>query len=130
MNKWVFFSGALAVALGAFGAHALQPLLDEKLRHTYETAVQYHFYHTLALAFTVLYSKNQCPPFMRKAQYFFFTGLFLFCGSLYTMVLLYVSGFSGWRFLGMITPLGGLSFIVGWLLLFYFFLKPKHTDIG
>ena len=130
MNKWVFFSGALAVALGAFGAHALQPLLDEKLRHTYETAVQYHFYHTLALAFTVLYSKNQCPPFMRKAQYFFFTGLFLFCGSLYTMVLLYVSGFSGWRFLGMITPLGGLSFIVGWLLLFYFFLKPRPTEIG
>lgn len=130
MNKWIFLSGALAVALGAFGAHALQPLLDEKLRHTYETAVQYHFYHTLALVFTVLYSKNQCPPLLRKAQSFFFVGLFLFCGSLYTMALLYVSGYSGWRYLGMITPLGGLSFIVGWLLLFYFFLKPKHTDIG
>ena len=127
MNKWIFLSGALAVALGAFGAHALRPHLDEKLQHTFETAVQYHFYHTLALMFTMLFDRENMSVILRAARRFFFAGLFLFSGSLYSMVLMNVTGITGWRFAGMITPVGGLCFIIGWILLFYAFLKQKKA---
>jgi len=127
MNKWIFFSGALAVALGAFGAHALRPFLDDKLSHAYETAVQYQFYHTLILAFTILWNNESASSLIKKSQTFFVAGLILFCGSLYAMVLLSLSGFSGTRFLGIITPFGGLSFLAGWGILFYHFMKKINT---
>jgi uncharacterized membrane protein YgdD (TMEM256/DUF423 family) len=119
--KWFFFSGALAVFLGAFGAHALQKWVDAKTLHTYETAVHYHFYHTLVLIATIWLQHQYISRSIRIAQLFFTAGLFLFCGSLYLLVTLKAIGFTSFSWLGMITPLGGLSFIIGWLMLFFFF---------
>ena len=113
-----FLSGALAVALGAFGAHALNGQLDPQSMHTYQTSVQYQFYHTGALALTgLLYLKNEHKR-LRASGIFFMVGLLLFCGSLYCLSFLKVAHVSGVNWIGAITPLGGLSFILGWLSLF------------
>jgi uncharacterized membrane protein YgdD (TMEM256/DUF423 family) len=96
--------GALAVGLGAFGAHALRPVLESKgTVHTWETAVFYHFLHTLALLFL---SGRPHPP--RVPVSAFLLGIFLFSGSLYVLCV------TGVRWLGAITPFGGVAFIVGW----------------
>ena len=108
-------SGLLAVALGAFGAHALKGKLASDLMAVYQTAVQYHFYHTLAL-FGVALLLLQCPRHtaLRAGGGCFALGLVLFCGSLYALA------FSGIRWLGAITPVGGLAFMLGWLALAWF----------
>ena len=102
-------SGMLAVTLGAFGAHALKGRLDDYSRGVFETAVQYHFYHSLALLAVGLLAVSQPQTAMLKTSgWMFFIGILVFSGSLY---LLSVSGI---RWLGAVTPLGGLAFIVGW----------------
>ncbi len=102
-------SGALAVAFGAFGAHALKHRLDDYARGVYETAVQYHFYHSLALlAVGLLAVHHPDDPLLRSSGWLFLLGLLVFSGSLYLLSL------TGVRWLGAITPLGGLAFITGW----------------
>jgi uncharacterized membrane protein YgdD (TMEM256/DUF423 family) len=121
-----FISGALAVALGAFGAHALKDLLSEQQLHTYQTAVQYHFYHSIALAITgllQLHFSNKWPGYAGKL---FTIGLVLFSGSLYLMSFLNAAGVEGVKWLGAITPLGGVSFIAGWICLLMSAAKPKQ----
>ncbi|HMO33961.1 MAG TPA: DUF423 domain-containing protein [Lacibacter sp.] len=115
--QWAFFLCALAVALGAFGAHGLQPLLDEKSQHTYQTAVQYHFYHALALAVCGLLQLFRPNRLVVQAGRLFGVGLFLFCGSLYLMSFVKAAGVTTMGWLGAITPLGGLAFIAGWVVL-------------
>ena len=112
-------SGATAVALGAFGAHGLQRITtDEKILHGYQTAVQYQLYHTIALlAVAILYEKLG-GKWMKWAGNCFIAGILLFSGSLYLLTVLQVKGSSAVRFVGPITPLGGLFFIAGWLCLF------------
>ena len=104
--------GGLSVALGAFGAHALEDRLTEALMGTYQTAVQYQFYHALALV-AVAFAISRWPggklPVI--AGWLFVAGILLFSGSLYLLVMTNTS------WLGAITPLGGVAFIVGWLLL-------------
>jgi uncharacterized membrane protein YgdD (TMEM256/DUF423 family) len=104
--------GALAVGLGAFGAHSLEPMLRATGRlDTYETAVKYHFYHTLLLLFIALIGLNINQSY-RKAAYIFITsGILLFSGSLYILCL------TGITWLGAVTPLGGVALIAGWLAL-------------
>lgn len=95
---------------GAFGAHALKGYVEPTLMQVFQTAVQYHFYHSLALLAVGLFmreSGSQAKTLQVSAILFLF-GILLFSGSLYLMVL------TGARWLGAITPLGGLSFIVGW----------------
>ena len=105
-------SGFLAVGLGAFGAHALRDSLDARALDIYDTAVLYHFVHTLALLAVALLCRGQAPHrTLTGAGLAFALGVALFSGSLYVLA---VTGI-GW--LGMITPLGGVSFLVGWLLL-------------
>ena len=105
-------SGVMAVALGAFGAHALQPLLQETARtDTYQTAVNYHFYHTLLLGALALAHNHLAPRFRNLAVAFVSAGLIIFCGSLYVLC------FTGITWLGAVTPVGGLCFIAGWLTL-------------
>lgn len=105
-------SGFLAVALGAFGAHALKSRLAPELLAVYETAVQYHFYHTLALlAVALLMMQGFQHGLLRVSAVLFLAGLVLFSGSLYALAL------SGVKVLGAITPLGGLCFLGGWLCL-------------
>lgn len=105
-------SGALAVGLGAFGAHGLESRLSSELLATYETAVRYHFYHTLALVAVVLaIGRWPATGLPVVSGWLFVAGMLLFSGSLYLLA------FTGVRWLGAITPIGGVAFIIGWLLL-------------
>ena len=102
-------SGLLAVAFGAFGAHALRGRLDDYAMGVFETAVQYHFYHALALVAVGLLALHQPQAaLLRSSGWLFLLGLVVFSGSLYALSL------SGIKWLGAITPLGGLAFIAGW----------------
>ena len=102
-------SGMLAVVLGAFGAHALKDKLDEYALGIFETAVHYHFYHSFALLAVGVIALSQPQTVMLKSSgWLFFLGILVFCGSLYLLSI------TGVRWLGAITPLGGLAFIGGW----------------
>ena len=99
----------LAVALGAFGAHALRSHMTADMMEVYRTAVLYHFIHALGL-FTVAWMKTLTPdPKVNIAGFLLIGGIILFSGSLYALAV------TGIRALGMITPLGGLLFLAGWL---------------
>jgi uncharacterized membrane protein YgdD (TMEM256/DUF423 family) len=116
MDRWFValggFAGALAVGLGAFGAHALRPALDTAgTLDTYETAVRYLFYHALALIAVGLASGRWPSPMMTASGWSFLVGIALFCGSLLGVSL------GGWRALGAVAPIGGAAFILGWLAL-------------
>jgi uncharacterized membrane protein YgdD (TMEM256/DUF423 family) len=114
---FAFFAAALAVALGAFGAHGLKPLLDEKGLQNYQTAVQYHFYHALALAICGVLQQFTNSKKVLTAAWLFGVGLLLFSGSLYAMSFFKAAGQTVPKWLGPVTPLGGVSFIAGWVLL-------------
>ena len=102
----------LAVVLGAFAAHGLQHTVDAKSLTVFHTAVEYQFYHSFALLLTGIFSRLFNPSrLLKSAGLFFITGIIIFSGSLYLYVL------TSNKILGMITPIGGLSFIIGWLLL-------------
>lgn len=102
-------NGMLAVTLGAFGAHALKQRLDEHALAIWQTAVQYHFIHTLALvALACLMQKNLRSPALEASALLFLLGLLMFSGSLYLLAL------GGPPWLGPVTPLGGACFIAAW----------------
>lgn len=124
--KIAFLSGTTAVALGAFGAHALRNLLDAQQLHTYETSVQYHFYHTIALAITGLLELHFSNKWIGYAGKLFITGLIFFSGSLYLMSFLNAANVQGVNWLGAITPIGGICFITGWLFLLLAVTKSKQ----
>lgn len=105
-------SGLLAVALGAFGAHGLKTRVSPDLLSVYQTGVEYHFYHTFALGLVaLLLLKFPAASGLAWSGWCFLAGILVFSGSLYLMT------FTGWRWLGAITPVGGLSFMAGWVLL-------------
>lgn len=112
--------GAITVAIGAFGAHGLAPTLEKFGRVvTFETAVKYQFYHTLAIFLVgILQSRTASNKVLHSSIYAFLIGIIVFSGSLYILST------TGITWLGAITPLGGLAFIIGWILLF-FGIKPK-----
>lgn len=103
--------GASAVALGAFGAHALRNALDECALATWRTAVDYQFWHALALFGTALLARGGARPALRFAAFAFALGIVLFCASLYALALGAPHG------LGAVTPFGGALFIAGWIAL-------------
>jgi len=101
---------ALAVAFGAFGAHALKAKLEPGALAVFQTGVEYHFYHALGLILIgLLLNSPQAPSGAKTAGWLLLAGIVLFSGSLYALSL------SGQRMLGMITPFGGMAFILGWL---------------
>ena len=105
---------AVAVMLGAFGAHGLKEVLSGTQMKVYQTAVQYHFYHGLGLMLVGLVMFNLADVIsvgLRWVPWLLLTGIVLFSGSLYALTLF------GLRWLGVVTPFGGLSFIAGWVLL-------------
>ena len=106
---------ALSVALGAFAAHALKNIIPASSLITFETGVRYQFYHAFAIliASAVLY-KNGHQRFVLMACRFFSFGLIFFCGSLYLLAMLGPK----YGFIGAITPIGGVCFIIGWIMLF------------
>lgn len=112
---------AVAVALGAFGAHVLKTHLDQNSLSIFETGVKYQFYHAVSLlACGMLYKEFPGKKLVWAAR-LFIMGMVLFCLSLYALALL----LPNYAFIGAITPLGGLSFIAGWLLLFAAFHEKK-----
>jgi len=112
-------SGALAVALGAFGAHGLKPHLSEYQIGIWEKAVLYQFVHTIALlVIAVLMLQQGHSPTLGTAARLLLAGILLFSGSLYVLALRNLLPFpTGWA--GPITPIGGLCFIAGWIALLY-----------
>lgn len=98
----------LGVAAGAFGAHGLRPILSEKMMAIFETGVRYHLVHALAMLIAGLSAHWFCHRIFVWAAWSFLFGLLLFSGSLYTLAL------SGIRGLGILTPFGGLAFLIGW----------------
>ena len=103
-------SGFLAVALGAFGAHGLKDRLGPDMLAVYQTAVQYHFYHTLALmGVAILLHMGFQHAALKVAVWLFTLGIVIFSGSLYALAMSEV------RVLGAITPIGGLLFMGGWI---------------
>lgn len=104
-------SGCVAVALGAFAAHALKARLAPEVLATFEVGVRYQMYHALAL-FAVAWACTRWPGTLANAGgWLFVAGTLLFSGSLYLLAL------TGEKWLGAITPLGGLAFLAGWLCL-------------
>lgn len=102
---------ALAVAAGAFGAHALKAQLSAEMLQTWKTAVDYHFYHALGLLVIGALALLLPDLPLKWPAILLLSGIVLFSGSLYVLSI------TGTKWLGAITPLGGLSFIAGWLLL-------------
>jgi len=115
------FLGAVTVALGAFGAHALKAVLSPAALTTYETAVRYQMYHVVALLFTGILlqkaSSSKQQKLLSRAGLFFMDGIVLFSGSLYFIVAKPFLGIEGLTWVGAITPMGGLLWMVAWVLL-------------
>jgi len=105
-------SGALAVALGAFAAHGLHDLLESNNRlSTFETASQYHFYHSIALLFIGNYIKQSPSGLLKGSAFCMFGGIIVFSGSLYILSI------TNQTILGAVAPIGGILLITGWVLL-------------
>jgi uncharacterized membrane protein YgdD (TMEM256/DUF423 family) len=115
MKSGWFAVGAIAcgigVGLGAFGAHGLRSRVSAEMLAVFETGVRYQMYHALALLAVGLASARWPGGLVQASGWLFLIGMLVFCGSLYMMT------FTGARWLGAITPLGGLSFLAGWALL-------------
>src|SRR5678816_691530 len=120
------FFGGLAVVLGAFGAHGLEKITsDEKILHGFQTGVQYQMYHALALLLIAITFEKFQPKWIKWAGNCFITGIILFSGSLYLLSFLKIQESSAVKFVGPITPLGGIFFILGWLFLLIAAMEKK-----
>jgi len=104
-------AGAISVAAGAFGAHALREKVEPRLLEVFETAARYQMYHALALIAVGLVAARWSSGLTTSAGWLFVAGTVFFSGSLYAMT------FTGVRALGAITPIGGVCFIAGWVCL-------------
>ncbi len=113
---------ALAVAAGAFGAHGLRNKLDTYSMSVYEKAVFYHFVHALGILLIALLARTGAitPLGQERAAWLLFIGILIFSGSLYALAV------SGVRTLGAITPIGGVAFIAGWLILAYEAIRAQR----
>ena len=101
-------AGFIAVALGAFGAHGLKNILSTDMLNTWQTAVDYQFVHALAIMACAWMSETHDSVSVRVSAYSFTVGIVVFSGSLYVLSL------SGIGWLGAITPIGGVAFLIGW----------------
>ena len=105
--------GMLSVVLGAFAAHGLKKIVSVSSLSIFETAVRYQFYHSIALIINAMMFKDFDHLKLNWAARLFIVGIFLFSGSLYLLSIL-----SQYPIIGVITPLGGISFILGWIMLY------------
>jgi uncharacterized membrane protein YgdD (TMEM256/DUF423 family) len=111
-------NAALAVILGAFGAHALKARISPEMLSVYHTASQYHFYHALGmLLIGALASQFRSAGALQLSGFLMLAGIILFSGSLYILAV------TGITWLGAITPLGGVAFIAAWIVLAYAALR-------
>jgi uncharacterized membrane protein YgdD (TMEM256/DUF423 family) len=120
MNLWLLvaaLNGLLAVASGAFAAHGLQGRLDPHALQVFETGARYHMYHALAISLAAVAIRD--APAATVACSFFLAGIFLFSGSLYLLAL------TGVRSFAVVTPFGGVCFLIGWGALAYAATRMK-----
>ena len=117
--------GAIAVALGAFGAHGLKKIVDAETVQTFQTGVQYQMYHSLALLAAGLLYEKCSQKLIRIAGVLFIIGIILFSGSLYVLTAGRAGEMSSFDKFGIITPFGGISFIAGWVFLFLAAMKTS-----
>jgi len=128
MNKRIIltasFFGAVAVLLGAFGAHGLKALIDAPSLEIWQKGVDYQFYHTFALLYLSTFARYRNK--LINIAYFCFTfGILLFSGSLYLLATRSILHLQFVDVLGPITPIGGLLFVLGWIMLFFAAFKDK-----
>lgn len=114
----------LAVAAGAFGAHGLRDRLSDDLLAVYQTGAQYHMTHSLALVLVGAMGGWLAPRSGRVCGWLFFAGIVLFAGTLYALAM------TGARWLGAVTPLGGVCFLSGWVALFVAAYGGRSNDVG
>ena len=120
---WAAVNGFIAVALGAFGAHGLSSRVTPQRLGNWQTAVQYQMFHVVALIAIAWLIRELGPlPLLRVSGRLFLAGILLFSGSLYVLVL------TEQRWLGMVTPVGGVCFLVGWALLAYTCLQEMRAS--
>lgn len=113
----------LGVAMGAFGAHALRPMFSAQTLSVYKTAVDYQMWHALGLGLIAVFLRfHGDSRLLRYAAWLMIVGICLFSGSLYVLCI------SGTKWLGMITPLGGVSLLAAWMLLMFFSLKTGSNE--
>jgi uncharacterized membrane protein YgdD (TMEM256/DUF423 family) len=123
-------NAAVAIILGAFAAHALKNSLDQRMINVFNTAVDYHLYHSLGLIvvgllINHLHISNKVikkSKALHASVYLMTTGIIIFCGSLYALSLTGITKF------GMITPIGGITFIAAWLLVLVAFINKTSTS--
>ncbi len=122
LNKTFLQVGALmallGVVLGAFGAHSLKALLPVDRLATFEIGVRYQMYHAIAIVLVALLTPYLPKRSIKGAGWLFLAGIILFSGSLYLLACRDVIGLTTWRWLGPLTPIGGVCFIAGWAWLF------------
>jgi uncharacterized membrane protein YgdD (TMEM256/DUF423 family) len=109
--------GMLAVIAGAFGAHSLQGSLSARNLEVWHTAVQYQFYHVFALLFLSTVERVKSSNLVAASYCLFTFGIILFSGSLYLLACRDLLGWNWLPMIGPVTPIGGLLFIIGWLML-------------
>ncbi len=120
--------GALAVALGAFGAHGLHKIASAEMVEIYQTGVRYQFYHVFALLAVGLLTEKFSTKLLSLSGLFYVIGILLFSGSLYLITFMQAAGNTISPGIGVITPLGGLFLIVGWVLMFISLLKGRNIE--
>lgn len=125
-SRWLIIAGglgALGVVLGAFGAHGLKGRLTVEMLAVFETGVRYHMYHAIAIFAVALIGTVRSTPnvWPARACTAWLLGIVLFSGSLYVLAI------TGVRWLGAITPIGGVAFIVGWLLVLVAGLRGRSA---
>lgn len=124
-----FILAAVTVALGAFGAHKLDGLVADKAVKVFETGVRYQFYHVVGLALAGILYGAFPNRWVKNAGIFFLLGIVLFSGSLYILTYSTAIVSPDFKWVGPITPVGGVMFIVGWIYLAIGVAKKK-TDAG
>lgn len=124
MNKFLLLGSIfalLAVIIGAFGAHGLEKImLNEKMLARFNTGVEYQFYHAFGILIVAILLERSKSRLLSSAGIAFSLGIILFSGSLYSYVI------TGNKMLAMITPIGGLAFIVGWILIVIYSFRNKE----
>ncbi len=113
-------NAALVVMLGAFGAHGLKTKIPEDMLAVYQTGVYYHLFHALGLLAVGLTATQTADSiYLKRSGWLMLLGIILFSGSLYVLSV------SGWRWLGMVTPFGGVAFIAAWIVFVFAIAKSS-----
>lgn len=118
---WGALNAALAVAMGAFGAHGLKTSLTPAMLEVYQTGAQYHIFHALGLLVVGIIARSDRRPTILASGWLLLAGIVLFSGSLYVLAI------TDARWLGIVTPFGGTAFIIAWLLLAIAMLGGDRT---